>query len=243
MINHTTKQAGGTLLGLIIGLIIGLGIAVGVAMTIKNTPLPFNNKLGKQEKLSVPGQTIDPNKPLYGNKEPAKEAAKDFAKKAEDQKAADELEAAKTLEKAEAKKTDGKKADAKKPDVKKTEPKQAVKPDAASDTKPAVVDKSTAEKPAADKSTADKSQKTDAADEKFTYYLQAGAFLEQGDAENTKAKLALLGFSANIAEKQSDNGILYRVRIGPFGQLETMNRLRGKLTDNGVDVAVIRIPK
>jgi cell division protein FtsN len=33
------------------------------------------------------------------------------------------------------------------------------------------------------------------------------------------------------------------VRIGPFGQLETMNRVRGKLSDNGVDVAVVRIGK
>lgn len=231
MINHTRKQTGGTLLGLIIGLIIGLTIAVGVAITIKNTPLPFTNKMGKQEKLSDPngGQISDPNKSLYGNKQPAKEAAKDFAKKAEDAKAAEDLEAAKVLEKAEIKK-----ADAQKPDVKKPEPKQVAKADA----KPPVVDKSTAEKPAADKV-----QKPDNADEKWTYYLQAGAFLEQGDAENTKAKLALLGLSANIAEKQSDNGILYRVRIGPFSQLETMNRMRGKLTDNGVDVAVVRVPK
>ncbi|MGI4849384.1 MAG: hypothetical protein ACRYGK_14775, partial [Janthinobacterium lividum] len=55
-------QDGGTVLGLIIGLIIGLSIAVGVAITIKNTPLPFNNKLGKQGRLAepTPGQIADP---------------------------------------------------------------------------------------------------------------------------------------------------------------------------------------
>ncbi|RZL93658.1 MAG: hypothetical protein EOP73_27555, partial [Variovorax sp.] len=90
MIYQSNRQAGGTVLGLIIGLIIGLAIAVGVAITIKNTPLPFVNKLGKQEKTPdrspdrvvapntsnapppvAPTGPIDPNKPLYGNREAA----------------------------------------------------------------------------------------------------------------------------------------------------------------------------
>jgi cell division protein FtsN len=213
MINHRKNMRGGTLLGLIIGLIIGLAIAVGVAMTIKNTPLPFTNKLGKQDKPAEPvaGQAADPNKPLYGNREAAKEAAKDFAKKMEEGKAAEVQ------------------ADAKKEGTNKPDSTQTAKVDG----KPPVIDKSTPEK----------AQKADAGDEKWTYYLQAGAFLEQADAENAKAKLALMGFAASIAERQSDNGILYRVRIGPFGQLETMNRVRTKLSDNGVDVAVVRVPK
>ena len=36
---------------------------------------------------------------------------------------------------------------------------------------------------------------------------------------------------------------LHRVRVGPFGQLEGMNKVRGKLSDNGVDAAVVRIAK
>ena len=66
---------------------------------------------------------------------------------------------------------------------------------------------------------------------------------EQADAENIKAKLALLGFEARVTERLSDSGTLYRVRVGPFGQIETMNRTREKLSDNGVDVAVVRSPK
>lgn len=89
--------------------------------------------------------------------------------------------------------------------------------------------------------------KTEAAkaesDEKWIYYLQAGAFRERADAESMKAKLALLGFEASVSERQADTGTLHRVRIGPFGQMETMNRVRGKLSDNGVDVAVVRIGK
>jgi cell division protein FtsN len=85
--------------------------------------------------------------------------------------------------------------------------------------------------------------KPDAADEKWISYLQAGAFREQADAENTKAKLALQGFEASISEKSSDNGPLYRVRLGPYNQLDAMNRVRGKLSDSGMDVAVVRIAK
>jgi len=220
----TAKQRGGTLLGLIIGLIIGLGIAVVVAVTIKNTPLPFVNKLSKPASAPEPaaGQIGDPNKPLYGNSNAAKEAAKAFAKKAEEEKAAKEAQNGGDV---------------------------AAKPEGNADAKPdagaPVVDKSSPPKASADKQQASlgKPQKADNADEKFTYYLQAGAFLDQAEAENAKAKLALMGVSANIAERKSENGTLYRVRIGPFGQAEAMNRMRGKLTDNGVDVAVVRMPK
>ena len=52
-----------------------------------------------------------------------------------------------------------------------------------------------------------------------------------------------MGVAANIAERQSDLGTLYRVRVGPFADIETMNRTRVRLSDNGVDVAVVRVPK
>ena len=221
MINFDSrnKQLGGTILGFILGLIVGLGIAVGVALVITKTPVPFLNKLGKQEKVPdlTPGQAADPNKPLYGNKEPAKEAAKDFAKEPD---AAPAAEADKTA----AKPTD--------------KPKTADKPDA----KPA--DPKAGEIKAADgKDPKSVPPKADAADEKWIYYLQAGAFREQADAESTKAKLALTGFEASISERPSDNGPLYRVRLGPFNQIEALNRAKQKLSDNGMDVAVIRIAK
>ena len=77
----------------------------------------------------------------------------------------------------------------------------------------------------------------------FTYYLQAGAFRERQDAEATKARLALMGVAATIAERKSEVGTLYRVRVGPFDDVEGMNRARVRLSDNGVDAAVVRVPK
>jgi cell division protein FtsN len=221
MIDYRRKQTGGTLLGLIIGLIIGLGIAVVVAVTIKNTPLPFVDKMGTSGRAPASGKMSDPNKALYGNRDPAKEASKHFAKKTTANTAGDGSTGTDQAEQA-------KKPDGKSPAKAATKSAEAKTPlaEQPTDATAAVT------KPAAEKS-----------DEKYTYYLQAGAFLQKADAENTKAKLALLGFSANIAERESDNGTLYRVRIGPFSEQPIMNRMRGKLSDNGVDAAVVRVPK
>lgn len=219
-----SRQTGGTVLGLIVGLIVGLSIAVLVALTINKTTLPFLNKPSKPDRVELtPAQASDPNKPLYGSKAAAREAARDFATPAAPVDAtppnAVDPQAVKN-------------AAAKEVSV--TPPAEKVKKaDVAKNAEGA------SDKPAVDKSAADKT----ATDDKWTYFLQAGAFREQADAESARAKLALLGFEARISERPSDNGTLYRVRVGPFGQLDTMNRMRGKLTDNGVDVAVVRTPK
>lgn len=210
-LTHHSKQAGGTLLGLIIGLIVGLGIAVAVALTINKTALPFLDKGSKIDRSELtPGQASDPNKPLYGNKAAAREAARELANPAPVDPAPPNSADPQAEKNAAAKEA--------------TLPSSAEKFDKAE--KPAK-----AEAPKAD------------AEDKWTYFLQAGAFREQADAESARAKLALLGFEARITERPGDNGTFYRVRIGPFSQLETMNRIRGKLTDNGVDVAVVRTPK
>jgi cell division protein FtsN len=69
-------------------------------------------------------------------------------------------------------------------------------PEVKAETKPAQ------EKPAADK-VSDKSEKAAdaAADDKYIYFLQAGAFKEQADADSARAKLALIGFEARVTEK------------------------------------------
>lgn len=207
--NYRHKQAGGTFLGIIIGLIIGLGIAVGVAITINKTPIPFVDRGFKPNKdAGAEGsQMPDLNKSLYGNREPARQAAKEFQKEAEPAAAAEPAAPGQTA----------------------TAPAAPTAPVAAP-----------VKAPAADKA---HSAEAAASEEKWTYYLQAGAFREQADAENAKAKLALLGVESSISERSADTGTLYRVRVGPFAQVDAMNRVRSKLSDNGVDVAVVRIQK
>ncbi|HJV83932.1 MAG TPA: SPOR domain-containing protein [Noviherbaspirillum sp.] len=215
------RQQGGTILGIIIGLIIGLGIALGVAVTINKTPVPFTDKFGRQKTAEpAAGPMSDPNKPLYGNKAAAKDAARDFAKETPPENTA---APAPSDKKAEVVKVDPKQ-DGKAPVVELSGDK-AKKADAA-DVKEAKAD-----------------SKAESADDKWTYFLQAGAFREQTDAESMRAKLALQGVEAKVSERQSENGVLYRVRVGPFTQLEAMNKVRGKLSDNGVDAAVVRIAK
>ncbi len=72
-----------------------------------------------------------------------------------------------------------------------------------------------------------------------TNYLQAGAFRSAAEAENMKAKLALLGFEAQTSPTVINNETLYRVRLGPYGRIDDLNRVRQRLTENGVDVALV----
>lgn len=224
-------QLGSTLLGVIIGLIVGLAIAVVVALVITKGASPFTNKQGNVKASESSAPIADPNKPLYGNREPAKEAAKEFAKEAEAMKAAEAANPAPTAPAAPAVVNPV-------PDANKVA-KVDAKPAALPGTTPTPTPSPTAVAAAKPNDAA----KVEGSDEKWIYYLQAGAFREQNDAESTRGKLALLGFEASISERNSDNGVLYRVRLGPFNQVEAMNRARSKLSENGVDVAVIRNQK
>ncbi len=119
------------------------------------------------------------------------------------------------------------------------------KPEAKTESKVEAKNEAKAEKPVAEKPAEKPAEtaKSDNTDDKYIYFLQVGAFKDQGAADNAKAKLALLGFEAKITERSNDNGTMYHVRLGPFTQVDTMNRMRGKLSENGVDVAIIRSTK
>lgn len=82
-----------------------------------------------------------------------------------------------------------------------------------------------------------------ASEEKNIYFLQAGAFREMADADAAKGRLALLGVAAAVSERRAETGTLYRVRVGPFKDTDTMLKMRTRLSDNGVDAAVVSVPK
>lgn len=226
----TRRQQGNTLVGIIIGLVIGLGIAVVVALVITKGSSPFTDKSGRAGKSAEPtaGQIADPNKPMYGNKEAAKEAARDFSKEPREIGAPTQLAA---------------------PAPAPAQPPKAPPPDALQELigtlkdKPAPKAPAAAPAPQAKAETKGEAKAADAAGDKWIYYLQAGAFHDMADAESTRGKLALLGFEAAISDRSTDAGVLHRVRIGPFNQLEAMNRARTKLSENGIDVAVVRNQK
>jgi cell division protein FtsN len=76
---------------------------------------------------------------------------------------------------------------------------------------------------------------------KEIFYLQAGAFQGAADADNMKARLALLGVEAQIqSSATADRGALYRVRVGPFSRVEELNRIRDTLKQNGIETTLIK---
>jgi cell division protein FtsN len=67
------------------------------------------------------------------------------------------------------------------------------------------------------------------------FWLQAGAFQRPEEADNMKAKLALLGVEADIETAEvADKGTLYRVRIGPLHTQEELETTRKRLIDNAI---------
>lgn len=79
------------------------------------------------------------------------------------------------------------------------------------------------------------------ADDGARYLLQAGAFKTPDDADAMRARLALLGYDAKIFPREQDGLTLYRVRLGPYGNIEDVNRMRKTMADNGIDVQLIKV--
>ncbi len=72
-------------------------------------------------------------------------------------------------------------------------------------------------------------------------WLQAGAFANESDAESLKARLAMSGWEAAVqAATVPDQGVRYRVRLGPYDNTDELNRIKSDLSKNGFDVAVIK---
>ncbi len=77
---------------------------------------------------------------------------------------------------------------------------------------------------------------------KEAFYLQAGAFTSAQEADNLKARLALLGHEASVASVTlADKGAWHRVRLGPYGSVEELTRVRDALKQNGIDTTLVKI--
>jgi cell division protein FtsN len=75
-----------------------------------------------------------------------------------------------------------------------------------------------------------------------TFFLQAGAFQNAPDADNLKARLALLGVEATIQTTTlPDKGVWHRVRVGPYTNVEELGRTRETLKQNGVETTLIKV--
>ena len=240
-----SKQTGGTFLGIVLGLIVGLAIAVIVALYITRAPTPFVAKVAPapSESGSAPatGQPYDPNRPLQG-KTPGQavpQAAQPAPPNTAPGQTNNQTQSSGVQDEpqiVEVPPGEGGAAVAPKPAA----PKPASPATAPNGSSTAA----TAKKPAdAQPSSTAKVTPPAPGDVNTGYFLQVGAYKTQADAEQQRARLGFQGFESKVTQRDAGNVTYYRVRIGPFTKFEDMNNVRQRLSDAGVDTAVIRFSK
>jgi len=72
------------------------------------------------------------------------------------------------------------------------------------------------------------------------YLLQVGSFREMSDADQLKARLALLGVVARVQSVTVNDATWHRVRVGPVASVREADDLRNRLGDNGIDSLVLK---
>lgn len=72
------------------------------------------------------------------------------------------------------------------------------------------------------------------------YILQAGAFSASGDAEELKARIALIGLGARVESASINGKTMYRVRMGPYGTASELAEAKAKLGSNGLPAMAIK---
>jgi cell division protein FtsN len=74
------------------------------------------------------------------------------------------------------------------------------------------------------------------------YLLQAGSFRSYADADGLKARLALSGIQAGIHKVVLAGGeTWHRVRVGPFGDRQELDRVRKRLQQLGIRTLAVKV--
>ena len=79
------------------------------------------------------------------------------------------------------------------------------------------------------------------ANDNTRYLLQAGAFQASGQAEELKARIALLGLGARVEAASIGGKTVYRVRMGPYGTASDLAEAKRKLARGGLPGMAIRV--
>ena len=221
------SQRGGFAMGLIVGLLIGLALALGVALYVTKAPNPFVNKVPQRSAVQDAAEAErnrnwDPNAPLAG-KSPARPASGVVTTPA--------LAPAPDLPAVAASAAPPLAANPR-------SARGASAPASARD--PAAI---ALERPGNPAARASQPLSTAAGADPFTYFVQAGAYGRTEDAEQQRAKLAMLGIEARLTEREQAGRSVFRVRVGPFAKKEEADAAKEKLNDAGVDSALVRVQK
>ena len=221
-------QRGGFVMGLIVGLLVGLALALGVALYVTKVPVPFVNKVpqrtAEQDAAEAEkNKNWDPNGPLYG-KNPARPGTAASGVVASPPGRVETpvvtAPAASAITAARA---------------------SASTPTSTRDAAAILADRPTATAPivASTKAIASTRPGTDP----FSYFVQAGAFARPEDADQQRAKLAMLGLTAKVTEREQAGRTVYRVRLGPFDKKEEADATKEKLDGSGVESALVRVQR
>jgi cell division protein FtsN len=242
--SQQSKQTGGTFLGIVLGLIVGLAIAVIVALYITRAPTPFVAKVAPPaDNGSAPAaaQPYDPNRPLQG-KTPG-QAVPQAAQPAPPNTAPGQtnnqtqssgmLDEPQIVEVPPANNGVASPASGGSAALAKKNPASA----------PSVTSQANAQAPKGGSGATAKTAPPAPGEPNTGYFLQVGAYKTQADAEQQRARLGFQGFESKVTQRDAGGVTYYRVRVGPFSKFEEMNTARQRLSDAGVDTAVIRFSK
>jgi cell division protein FtsN len=208
-------ERGGFAMGLIVGLLVGLALALGVALYVTKVPVPFVNK--------VPQRTAE------------QDAAESERNKNWDPNSP---------------------LYGKNPARPSSAPGGAVLPPPPRETAVVPAAPASAAAPMA-RSTRDAAAilgdkpapaapvvaSTKPGPDPFSYFVQAGAFARTEDAEQQRAKLAMLGFAAKVTEREQSGRTVYRVRVGPFDRKDDADSTKERLDGAGVESSLVRVQK
>ena len=76
------------------------------------------------------------------------------------------------------------------------------------------------------------------------YFVQAGAYSSETEAEQQRARLAMQGLDgARVLAREVNGRMVYRVRVGPFDAREDADKLKIKLGNGGIDAIVTPVPR
>ena len=236
-------QRGGLIVGLVVGLLIGLAVALAVALYVTKAPIPFINKVphrsAEQDAAEAErNKRWDPNAPLAG-KNPARPAtvASGAVAGAPPATVGEEtLPATPATPAAPVAGPARTPAPASAPDTSRPnrDPAALLAGQPAAPASAAVASRA-ASRAASTASTASPAV--------VAFFVQAGAYARPDDADAQRAKLAMLGLSARITEREQAGRTVYRVRLGPFDVREQAEDAQAKLAAGGIEANLVRIER
>lgn len=259
--NFQNRLAGGTFLGLIVGLLVGLSIALIAAIYVSKVPIPFVDKgvsrdPAQEAEEAKRNKDWDPNAPLYGRNANRPQTAK-ADETAQANPAADAPAAASNsgatppvaATSPAAPQAPGKLLS---PPPTSPAPAQVATPAPAPYSGP-VLPPDGANAPPPPTNAIDPDAVNDPlgafarsrvqAADPFNYFVQAGAFRTQADADALSAKLQAQGFDTKVSEREQAGRMVYRVRVGPLSTKEEAEKVQLKFKAIKIEAALVRVQR